>query len=305
MNDDDLPSMFEELSNWSRWGAEDERGTLNFITDSSTTRAVQLIHSGRTISCGRPMRMRPSTIPLMPTMQVVHMMTVSGESMPSAGAGSAADWLGFGVHGFETTHIDSHAHMFWNRKMYNGRSAENVTADRGAIHGGVEPISAGVFSRGVLVDGPTMREKPWLEPGDVLEPDELDTWYRQNGLEPRAGDIVYIRAGRDDWEGAGVEIDLTQHAPGMSPNCLRWLRDAEVSILASDVFHDPRPSSFTRGPIHTIGLVAMGLWLIDNAALCALARECKKERRMEFFSAVVPLALRRATGSPVNPVVIF
>ena len=47
---------FNTLSNWGRWGAEDQLGTLNFLTPEKTRRAVGLVREGVTISCARTIR---------------------------------------------------------------------------------------------------------------------------------------------------------------------------------------------------------------------------------------------------------
>jgi hypothetical protein len=56
---------------------------------------------------------------------------------------------------------------------------------------------------------------------------------------------------------------------------------------------------------HVVCLVAMGLWLIDNANLEDLAQACAQRKRWEFLLAVCPLRLRNVTGSPVNPIAVF
>jgi hypothetical protein len=73
------------------------------------------------------------------------------------------------------------------------------------------------------------------------------------------------------------------------------------------VANDVRPSPYEQmsNPLHVIGIVAMGMWLVDNAQLAPLISECRRTGRYEFLSVVVPLALRRTTGSPVNPVAVF
>jgi hypothetical protein len=54
-----------------------------------------------------------------------------------------------------------------------------------------------------------------------------------------------------------------------------------------------------------VALVALGLWLIDNANLEQLSQACTARRRWEFMLAIAPLRLQNATGSPVNPIAVF
>ena len=54
-----------------------------------------------------------------------------------------------------------------------------------------------------------------------------------------------------------------------------------------------------------MGLVGMGLWLIDNGNLEELAQACAARRRWEFLLTIAPLRLQHTTGSPVNPIALF
>jgi hypothetical protein len=64
-------------------------------------------------------------------------------------------------------------------------------------------------------------------------------------------------------------------------------------------------TTLTESDVHIVGLVGMGLWLIDNRNIEDLARACAAPRRWEFLLTVAPLRLRRTTGSPVNPIALF
>jgi hypothetical protein len=59
------------------------------------------------------------------------------------------------------------------------------------------------------------------------------------------------------------------------------------------------------GPLHILGIVFMGLPLLDNARLEPLAEACAEEGRYEFMLNIGPLHVRGGTGSPVNPIAIF
>ena len=58
-------------------------------------------------------------------------------------------------------------------------------------------------------------------------------------------------------------------------------------------------------PIHAVTIVAMGIHLLDNCALDALAEACAARSRWTFLLVVAPLVLVRGTASPVNPLAIF
>jgi len=50
MTSDDLERLKRELTNWGRWGRDDERGTLNLITPQKTQAAARLIKDGLVVS---------------------------------------------------------------------------------------------------------------------------------------------------------------------------------------------------------------------------------------------------------------
>ena len=71
--------------------------------------------------------------------------------------------------------------------------------------------------------------------------------------------------------------------------------------------YDIRPGHYATitAPLHTVSLVTLGMWLIDNANLEELAQACQERNRYEFMLALGPLRLRNVTGSPVNPIALF
>jgi kynurenine formamidase len=296
ISDADVVSYFDRYSNWGRWGDRDTHGTMNLMTAERVVDAAKLVETGIHIGCSRPIGYRPDPLAMR---SVIHLMTRSGADNSDEGMGAATDWIGVGLHGMEYTHLDSHSHFFWNGQMYNGRSKDLVTAEKGALAGGLEPTFDGIVGRGVLVDGPAMNGGQALEPGSAIEARDLDAWYSGRGLEPRPGDVVYVRTGN----GASDSESFA----GLDASCIPWLHTYDVGVLVSDAIHDVVPSScrIAANPLHGVGLVAIGLWLIDNAALDRLAAMCSELRRYEFFTVATPLRLARATGSLIDPIAIF
>jgi hypothetical protein len=172
----------------------------------------------------------------------------------------------------------------------------------------VDLVKEGVFARGVLLDIPRLRGVRWLEPGEAIEPDELDNALCSAGLEVEEGDVIVVSTGRDARVAACGEVEpVTEGNPGLSPTVSTWLSDLNPALLVTDVQCDvmvkgelPHPM-----PLHVICLVGLGVHLIDNARLDSLVGACTESRRWDFaFMLTVP-RLPRATGAPVNPVAIF
>jgi kynurenine formamidase len=297
--------MFDTLSNWGRWGEDDKLGTLNLITPEITKAAAAAVRTGRTVSLARTISPKYAPDNTHPPL---HFMIASGEGAPAVGSGASADWYGMACHGHSMTHLDSLGHLFWNGKMYNGRPASRVDQATGAKDGSIEDAGDGVVTRGVLLDLPRTLGVSYLEPGYRISPDELESAEAMAGIRVRSGDAVLVRTGRDaDRALRGPHLPDEQGCAGLSASCLPWIRERGIAVLGSDVAHDPLPSPYERlaGPIHSVGIVGMGLWLLDNAYLEDLATAAAGAAQWEFWFSMGPLKLKRGTGSPVNPLAVI
>jgi len=270
-----------------------------------SVRAASGVRHGRTLSLARTIT--PKHAPDNP-YPPLHFMIASGEGAPEAGHGAAVDWYGMACHGHSITHLDSLGHLFWNGKMYNGRPADRVDQVTGAKDGSIEDAGGGVVTRGVLLDMPRTLGVPYLPAGYAITPEELEAAETLAGLTVQSGDAVLIRTGRDvDRVQRGPHTPEEDGCAGLSPSCLPWIRDRGIAVLGSDVAHDAMPSPYESlaGPIHSVGIVAMGLWLLDNADLEELADATAEASRWEFLFTMGTLKLKRGTGSPVNPVAVI
>jgi len=211
-------------------------------------------------------------------------------------------------HGYTITHVDTPAHYFWEGKLYNGRSCTLVTSREGATVESVDLLHDGVVSRGVLLDVARTRSIPWMQPGEGVMPDDLEAAERAAGVRVESGDILLVRTGYYARRLAeGPAHPLRAGSPALHVACCPWLRERGVAMIGTDTHNDisPPPYPAMGNSFHVVSLVAMGLWLIDNANLEDLARACGEHGRWEFLLTVAPLRLRNVTGSPVNPIAVF
>src|SRR3954453_17356262 len=170
---DELDAVFEQLKNWGRWGADDERGALNHLTDAHRVAAAALVRSGRAISLAHNLGTDPT--PENPNPADHHMLA-SGDARDSNGIPgyeAARDHIGLDVHGLSTTHVDALSHMFVRGEMYGGRPASDVRSD-GARSNTIMSMSDGVVGRGVLLDIPRPLGVDFLDSGDAVTAAELD-----------------------------------------------------------------------------------------------------------------------------------
>jgi kynurenine formamidase len=192
--------------------------------------------------------------------------------------------------------------------MYNGRPAELVTSTFGATHHAITAVKDGIVTRGVLLDIPPVRDAGWLEPGEGVYPDDLEAAEKREGVIVSEGDVLILRTGYGKKVREQGPDDVARGGrAGWHAACLPWLHERGVAAIACDTAQDAIPSGYAsfRNPIHEVGIVAMGLWLIDNCDLEALATACSSTGRWEFLFTLAPLRWVGATGSPANPLATF
>jgi len=301
---DELDAMFGSLKAWDRWGDGDERGALNYLTPDKSVSACAIVRTGESISLSHDLATEP--LPEHPH-PVQHHMLASGDARDSSGIPgyeAARDHLALDIHGLWTTHVDALSHMFVRGQMYGGRSSSEVRSD-GARSNTVMSMAQGVIGRGVLLDIPRALGVDHLEAGEVVSVADLELAERAEGVEVSRGDVLIVSCGRESRRRATRGFD---GFAGLHPECLPWIRDREVAMLGSDGISDPMPFLGTPEwpfPIHQIGIVAMGLHLIDNVRSSELAELCAEIARWEFLFVMAPLRISRGTGCPVNPVAVL
>jgi kynurenine formamidase len=232
----------------------------------------------------------------------------SGDKVTTRKNQASSDFFGMVFHGHTITHLDSLAHFFWEGKMYNGRPSHLVSTSLGATVESVEVAKDGIITRGVLVDVPMLRGIDWVERGEGVMPQDIEEAERRCGFRVEEGDILMVRTGqlkRRHQEGPVNPLEAGSTA--CQAACLPLFHQRGIAMICSDTGNDVMPSQYNRltHPIHQVGIVAMGLWILDNANLEELAEACRQRQRWEFMMCVGPLRLFNTTGSPLNPIAVF
>jgi Predicted metal-dependent hydrolase len=302
---------YEACSNWGKWGTEDQRGTLNYITPEIVRAAAALVRSGKTISLQLPLDGRGPQTGAFGRVNPIHQMVATGTDHLAGKQTYSDDRLGWGFADDSLflylqggTQWDALGHIFRNGQMYNGFSAGEVSS-RGARRGGVENMPT-VVSRGVLLDVPRLSGRQTLEPGEAILPEHLDAVCDAQGVEIRQGDVLIVRTGdmgnrrqRPGWDGYSAG-----DAPGLSLLTAPWLHEKKIAALATDTWGaEVRPNELpgTFQPLHLILIVSMGLLVGEIWDLDALAADCAEDGRYEFLFVGPPLVVPGAVGSPLNP----
>jgi kynurenine formamidase len=306
--------MMTELSNWGRWGKDDQKGAVNLITPAKRKQALTVVKDGASVSMARTAEMEPALDNGQP---VVVKMNQRGGGAGRAGANppaapavpnpisGASDNFFISYHGFVHTHMDTFCHRAYKGLMYNGMPMTSVT-EAGCTMGSILNFKDGIVTRGVLMDIPRLKGVDYLEPGTRIYPEDLDAWAKQAKLTVQPGDVVLIRTGRWARRDALGPWPTSQLA-GLYITCGRWLHQRDVAILGSDAAEDVHPSGVDQiaEPIHALVLVAMGMPIFDNLDLEAVSKEAARRNRWEFLVTASPAAVPRATGSVLNPIATF
>ena len=304
----DFDQLFESLKNWGRWGPDDEKGTLNYITPDKVRAAAMLVKSGRSVSLEIPIATLAGPDNPNPA---IHYMTTTYDVDVGAGkqVGMATDFLGIQFHGDCHTHIDALCHVAYKGQLYNGRPSELVTS-RGALCLDITAFAHGIVGRGVLIDMPRFRGVRWLEPGESVTREEIEALEEAQGVKLAEGDIMVFRTGhhRRRLELGAWDVGYTgEGRAGLDPYSLALLHERKVAVFLPDGDGEtvPSPVEEIMCPIHLLQVTAMGMCVADSLQLEELAQVCEEEGRWEFMVVLAPLRLPKATGSPFNPIAIF
>jgi kynurenine formamidase len=296
------------VSNWGRWGPDDQLGTLNTITPEKITRAAALVRSGKVVSLAFPFDDKGPATGHGHRFNPIHAMLRTGTDAVAQGSSEAFadDIIIMPLQC--STQWDALAHCFDKGQMYGGRSAALVNA-RGAAKNGIENLARSVATRGVLLDVARHRGVRSLAPGEAIHSDDLEAVARREGVHIEPGDALLVRTGHlGQCNASGSWRLFTEgDTPGLSWKTVEWLRDQDIAAVASDTRAvEVMPSAAARRlPLHVVGLVYMGLLLGEIFNLDELADACARYNAYEFFFVAPPLPVTGAVGSPVNPYAIL
>jgi kynurenine formamidase len=299
----DIDRWMTELSNWGRWGKDDQAGTINLITPAKRKQASALVKDGVSVSMSIDADIPAQGITPSPERRYTweHVMRSNGAGRKD---GFVIDSYSVLFHGSSTTHLDALSHLIYDGKIYNGFPGESINT-WGATKNDVLPFKNGIFTRGVLVDVPALKGVPYLGDDEAVYPEDLEAWEKKAGLKIESGDAVFVRTGR--WRRIAEKGPLNRQMPGLYASCVKWLKERDIALFGSDGVQDVRPSRVegVDQPVHLMFLVAVGTPLFDNCDLEALSQAAAQRRRWSFLFTAAPLRVPGGTGSPANPIATF
>jgi kynurenine formamidase len=297
LSEDELQAMFERCSNTGRWGADDELGTLNYITAQKRIAAAGLVKTGEVVSVGRDLLTQQTKTNPQPLD--LHMLYSGRNGV------SRTDFFSLASHGMTVTHMDALCHFSVDGRLYNGREVARTFSGSGAQWGSVYAQKNGIFTRGVLLDVAAARNVPWYLPDEYVTVADFEAAEARQKVRVQSGDAIFVRTGMEMMEAKEGEQDIYPRA-GLHAECIEWMHKREVSVYGGDCIEKlPYPSQRFTSAMHMIGLVSMGLPILDWPSLTQLSQTCERLRRWDYLLTTAPLRIPGATGAPVNPLCLF
>ena len=296
LSDDELEAMFKRCSNGGKWGADDELGTLNFITAAKRIAAAQLVRTGEVVSIGRDISKTASKVDPHPVQLIISY---------NGGSPGISDYFTMAPHGMTITHLDALSHFSFNDTLYNGRKRSATMTGDGAQWGSIYAMRQGVFTRGVLLDVAAARGVPWYESNEYVTVADFEAAEKRQNVRVSSGDALLVRTGMERME-RDRGIQDTYPRAGFHAECAEWMHRREVAIYGGDCIEKlPYPSERFPSAMHMIALASMGLPILDWPALTALAATCDRQKRWDFLLTTAPMRLPGGTSAPVNPLCLF
>jgi kynurenine formamidase len=304
-NEADFQRAKKELSNWGRWGADDELGAANLITPAKRKQALVLAKEGVTISLAHDViQEKAADAPNV-------LERVLGNVGPT-GTTDRYQYTGT-YHGVAHSHLDAvDCHVMIDGKGYNGVPMEDIKAAGGCPKGNINVLKDGVVTRGILFDATRLPGKAsaqgWLEPGTAIHREDLEALEKLEHVKVSPGDVILLYTGRWKRRAAlGPWPNATGFA-GYHADVAYFIKERGVSFIGCDGPNDVMPSGLPASigiPLHQLALAVMGVSIFDNLDFERAAEQAKRANRYEFLFMAAPLRIDKGTGSPLNPLAIF
>jgi kynurenine formamidase len=300
---EDFVFLFEKTKSWGEYNAAIvERGALNHITKQIVAAASTLVSEGVVI----PTALAWNTVSGPDNHKpALHYMTEMGDvdnEQPTCNK----DFIGVDYHGKAASHLDAMTHIAFQDQLFGGTKSSEVVTSTGSGWATVDKLGP-IVTRGVMLDAALFEGKKWIEPGTAIHKSDVLAMEERFGFKIGQGDCVLLRSGHfARRESVGV-WDPSNLSAGFHFDVMELFKERKVSVIGADGDSDVRPSPVegVHSPIHVLALPALGVPLLDNLQLEALAAHCAEVKRWTFTFVISPLNIPRGTGSPVNPIAIF
>ncbi len=306
--------LAQRVSNWGRFGADDEVGTANFVDGAAVQRGAGSVRLGERVSLSVPL-VRDGIQVGQPAGRYNAMLAFTAfneRDKMAPGVWSGCDDM-VTMSTCAGTHVDALSHISYDSLLYNGRPTSTITASGGASWCGAEKIRP-VVTRGVLIDVPRLRGVDRLPAGTAITADDLDAGYEAAKCAPEPGDVVCVRTGE---LGFYFEGDRQRYAvgenwqmTGIGLSCAEWFWRHDIAGAFIDTYgYEVMPPESNNWDdllaVHMVQLRDMGLLQGQNWNFETLALRCHDAGSLNFMLAVQPEPIVGATSSPASPIAVL
>lgn len=301
----DFRRAMQELSNWGRWGDDDELGAANLITAATRRAALASVTEGLAISLAHDILQEAAA-------DAPHILQRTLGPVTSSGTSDQYQYTG-SYHGLAHSHLDAlNCHMMVDGRGYNGRVAADITAAGGCPKGSIHALKDGVVTRAILFDATLLPGKAtaqgWLEPGTAIHREDLETLEKLQHVTVAPGDIILLYTGRWKRRAALGAWPRETGFAGLHADVAYFLKERDVAFLGGDGPNDVLPAGWPApfpNPLHRLAIVAMGVNIFDNLDFERAIVEARRLNRYAFLFMAAPLRVEQGTGSPLNPLAVF
>ena len=295
----------DELSNWGRWGPDDELGASNLITPDKRRAAAALVTEGISVSLAHDVVQE----------EALDASTILNREVVAVSATGASDRYQYTgtYHGVIHSHLDAvDCHIMYEGKGYNGVAMEEIEAAGGCPRGSINALKDGIVTRGILFDATLLpgnvTPEGWVEPGTAIRAADLMALEEIEGVRVGPGDVILLYTGRWKRRAALGPWPTSEGVAGYHADVAYFMKERGVSFIGHDMFNDVSPHEFSEAeslPLHRLALVSLGVGIFDNLDFERLAEVAKGLGRYEFLFTAAPLRIEMGMGSPINPIATF
>ena len=132
------------LSNWQRWGTDDQLGTFNLLTPERIKLAANLVKTGKTYSLAMPLEAEGPQWPMR--HKTWRVTTYNRRPNGLSGADDVVT-----MHSHSGTHMDALCHIWYDDQLYNGYPAPEHLNSAGSTRNSIDKLPY-LVGRGVLLD---------------------------------------------------------------------------------------------------------------------------------------------------------
>src|SRR5579864_6797600 len=229
--EEDYHRALKELSNWGRWGEDDELGAANLITPAKRKQALATAREGVTISLAHDIAQEKE-------VDAPNILERTLGNVTPTGTTDRYQYTGT-YHGVIHSHLDSvDCHMMVDGKGYNGRTMEDINAAAGCPKGNINALKDGVVTRAILFDATRLPGKAtaqgWLGPGTAVHREDLEALEKLEHVKVSPGDVILLYTGRWKRRAAVGPWKTSEGVAGYHADVAFFLKERSVSFIGDD-----------------------------------------------------------------------